>query len=284
MANQTVNQPLKSLMARLASCRVVLWALVTHGPRLAEIHNGTLGRSLGAGLRESFEQHLAQLRVVLSAARDLLIVTDRNLRDQKVKTTHYRRIRDEAFKELSPWVMGIKDTFRGACGDAITAELGFALRMPVQAGDLHEQAEHLLDRLSGPEELPTVRYQGVTLDPPSVVEEMRPMVERLGETLEDVTREQGQSDAMKIAKDEALAAYDRTFQWVAGSAESLFKLADLPDIAKRVRPSSRRPGVTDEVEAEGSEIPIDDPEDSTGEVAELPDVSASQEPDIPPAQ
>ncbi len=110
------------------------------------------------------------------------------------------------------------------------------------------------------------------------------MVERLGETLEDVVREERQSEAMKVAKDEALAAYDLTFQWVAGSAESLFKLASLPELAKRVRPSSRRRGVTNEVETQGSEIPIDDPEVPTGEVAGVPsDVSASAEPDIPPA-
>ncbi len=284
MANSTVNLPLKSLMARLVSCRVVLWALTTHGPRLSEISNGTLGPSLAKGMRQSFEQHMTQLQEVLATARDLLIVADRNLRDQKARTSGFRRIRDKAFKELSPWVKGIKDTFRGACGDDITVDIGFALRMPTQAADLHEQAVHLLDRLSSPEELPAVRYRGVTLEPLTVAEEMRPMVERLGETLENVVREERQSDAMKIARDEALAAYDRAFQWVAGSAESLFKLANLPELAKRVRPSSRRRGVTEEVETQGPEIPINDPDDTTDEVTDVPsDVSASVEPDIPPA-
>ncbi len=62
-------------------------------------------------------------------------------------------------------------------------------------------------------------------------------------------------------------------------------LANLPEVAKRVRPSNRRPGVTDEVESEGSKIPIDDPEAPTGEVAnEVPDVPAKARPDIPPAE
>lgn len=179
MAKSTVNLPTKSLMGRLASCRVVLWALVTHGPRLVEIFNGPLGRSLPAGLLGYFEQHIEQLREVLTAARELLIETERNLRDQKVKTTHYRRLRDEAFNQLSPWVMGIKDTFRGACGEAAALDLGFALRMPEQAAGLHEQAVHLMARLSSPQELPPVRYKGVALKPLSLVEEMGPMVERL---------------------------------------------------------------------------------------------------------
>lgn len=139
------------------------------------------------------------------------------------------------------------------------------------------------------QEVPAVRYQGVTLEPAGLVEQMRPLVERLGVTLEDVTREQGQSDAMKIAKDEALAAYNRSFLWVAQSAEALFKLADLPEVAKRVRPSSRRVGVTDEVESQGPEIPIDDPEAASAEVAteatdEVPAVPVSARPDIPPVE
>ncbi len=285
MANSTVNLPSKSLMARLVSCRVVLWALVTHGPRLVEIFNGPLGRSLPEGLREFFVEHLKRLQEVLSAARDLLIKCDRNLRDQKARTTRHRQIRDDAFKQLNPWVMGIKDTFRGACGAAVTAELGFALRMPERAADLHEQASHLIARLSTPEDLPAVRYRGVTLDPTAVVEEMQPLVERLGVTLEDVNREQGQSDAMKIAKDEALGAYDRTFLWVARSAESLFKMAELPEVAKRVRPSTRRSGVTDEVESQGPEVSTDDPETPAGEVTdEVSDASDRARPDIPPAE
>ena len=285
MANQTVNLPLKSLMARLASSRVVLWALATHRPRLVEIFNGPLGRSLPAEQRESFDEHIANLRTVLTTARDVLIASDRKLRDQKVKTTSYRRSRDEAFKELSPWVMGIKDIFRGACGDSITAELGFALRMPVQAAELHEQAVHLLDRLSAPEELPAIRYQGVTLDPLTMALETQPKVDRLGETLEELSREERQSEAMKIAKDEALTAFDDSFRWVANSAESLFRLAKLPEVAKRVRPSTRRPGVTVEVANEGPEVPIEEPVAANDDgVNEVPDVPAKARPDVPPTQ
>ncbi len=260
MANKTVNLPLKSLMARLASSRVVLWALETHGPRLAEIFNGPLGRSLPEELREIFGQHVSQLRAVLASARDLMVTTDRNLRDQKALTTRYRRLRDEAFNQLSPAVAGVRDTFRGACGPEVVEELGFAVRMPVQAGELHEQAEHLTARLSEPDmELPTVRFKGVDLDPASLAGEMKPLVERLGQALEDVTQGERQTEAYTIAKDEALDAYDRTFLWVGRSAESLFKLADLPKVAKRVRPSTRRSGITDEQESQDPDLPVDDP-------------------------
>ncbi len=282
MANKNVNLPSKMLMQRLASCRVVLWALVTHGPRLVEIFNGPLGRMLPDGLKQYIEQHVARLREVLAAARDMLIASDRDLRDQKALTTHYRRIRDRSFKALSPYVVGLRDIFRGACGPEVAEDVGFALRTPVQPGELHEQAQHLTARLSESElELPAVRFQGITLDPVGLVDEMRPLVEDLGQALEDVSREERKTEAMKIAKDEALDAYNRTFLWTARSAEALFRLADLPAVAKRVRPSSRRVGLTDEVETQGPEVPLQDPEDTT---AEVPSASLRVEPDIPPVE
>ncbi len=289
MANQTVNLPSKMLMARLVSCRVVLWALVTYGPRLVEILAGPLGRSLPHGLRAYFEQHVATLREVLTAARDMLITSDRRLRDQKALTTRFRRIRDNAFKALSPYVVGLRDTFKGACGPEVAEEVGFAPRTPVQPGELHEQAAHLVARLDEPHlELPAVRFRGVTLDPPELVEEMRPLVENLGQALDDVSREERQTEAMKIAKDEALKAYDRTFLWVARSAEALFELADLPEVAKRVRPSSRRSGLTDEVESQGPETPSEDPEaaeEDTDEASdEEPDAPLAALPDVQPGE
>ncbi len=290
MANKTVNLPSKMLMARLASCRVVLWALVTHGPRLVEIFNGPLGRMLPEGLKAYIEQHVAQLREVLVAARDMLITSDRDLRDQKALTTRYRRTRDAAFSALSPYVVGLRDTFRGACGREVATELGFASRTPEQPAELHEQAQHLTARLSESNlELPAVRYKGIALDPVGLVEEMAPLVEDLGQALENVSREERRTEAMKIAKDEALDAYTRTFLWVAQSAEALFRLADLPAVAKRVRPSSRRFGLTHEVESEDPETASEDPEDTTAEVAEeVPEasleVSLEAPPDIPPAE
>ncbi len=163
-------------------------------------------------------------------------------------------------------------------------ELGFAVRIPVQAAELHEQAEHLAARLSEPSKaLPAVRFKGVDLDPASLAEEMKPLVVQLGQALEDVTQGERQTEAYKIAKDEALDAYDRTFLWVARSAESLFKLADLPKVAKRVRPSVRRSGVTDELESQDSDR-VDDPAVPAGDAGDdAPEVAFSARQDVPAA-
>ncbi|MCP3963622.1 MAG: hypothetical protein GY719_37780 [bacterium] len=109
MSNQTVNLPSRMLMLRLASCRVVLWALATHGPRLVEILNGPFGRLLPATLPEVLEPLLGQLAEVLRTARDFLIASDRDHRDQKTLLRKFRQLRDDAQEELNSYVVDLRN-------------------------------------------------------------------------------------------------------------------------------------------------------------------------------
>lgn len=272
MANSTVNLPSKSLVGRLASCRVVLWALETHGPRLQELLDEPVGKALPESLSTTFGPVVEMLVQVLTEARDLLIASDRMRRDQTAKATHYRGLRDAASAALSHNLVGLRDTFLGACGTEIAAQLGFALRTPQQPGELFEQAQHLVARLGDPElVLPEPRYKGILLDAAEMTAELQPLVDKLGETLEDLSREARLDESTKIAKDEMLHAYDRTFLWAARTAESLFRLVNLPEVAKRVRPSTRRPGLTDEVETQGPDTGPGDPQ--PGGAVASPDAS-----------
>ena len=226
--------------------------------------------------------------MVLSAARDQLIAADRKHRDQKAVTTKYRRRRDDAFKPLCTHVQGLRDAFRGTYSPELVEDIGFALRTPQQAGPLFEQATHLHDRLSEEGfELPEARLDVEPLDPPKLAQQMAPMVESLGLALEEVAREESLTVATKIAKDEALEEYERIFMWGAKMAEALFEMADLPEVADRVRPSSRRRGVTAEVEAEDPEIEEPDSdaetEDETSDEGAITDPSdQSPDPEITP--
>ena len=256
MADKTLNLPSRMLMLRLASCRVVLWALTTHGPRLVENLSDSPSRKLPGGTSLLIEPLLRTLVGLLEQARDRLIASDRDHRDQMAKASAHRSLRNKAFDTLRPYVVGLRDAFKGIYGPETVEQMGFAARTPQQPGVLFEQAEHLAVRLGDPElVLPESRFKGVDLKPAVRAEEMSPLVTRLGQRLEEVSREERRADATKIAKDEAQADYDRTFVWGARVAEDLFRMADLPEVAKRVRPSTRRPGLT--VEAETGEL---DPE------------------------
>ncbi len=282
MPNTTVNLPTKGLMSRLASCRVVLWALGTHGPRMVEILGGPAtvptpeveGEAPYEPLLETLVQRLAE-------ARDLLIATDRGHRDQKAKTSEYRRMRDGVFSSLNKKVVGLRDTIKGAYSLEIVEQVGFALRTPDQPGPLAEQVTHLVARLSDPElKLTSPKFENISVDVVGLAGELAPLSKRLAQRMEDVSREERGTEATKFARDKALKGYDREFVWCARTAESLFQLANLPELADRVRPSTRRPGVTVEVENQGSET--DSGDSDTDTVDDAPPASDETPSDDPP--
>lgn len=245
MANKNVNRPSKALIGRLVSSRVVLWALDTHGPQLMDRVADPAETLLATGSSEIFEPLVGHLSALLTEAKSQLTRADRQNRDQVARASMFRRLRNDAAKELAPLVAGLRDAFRGIFGPNAIEDLGFAVRQPERADELFEQAEHLLDRLAAAsEELPEARFSSLPVDPASLAAEIRPRVARLGEALEEVTREVRRAEASLLAKDEAVARFDRTFQWAARIAEVSFKLVELHEIAKRVRPSTRRPGIT----------------------------------------
>ncbi|MCP3958714.1 MAG: hypothetical protein GY719_12745 [bacterium] len=158
------------------------------------------------------------------------------------------------------------------------------MQTPQQAGELHEQTANLLVHLSDPAQaLPASRFKTLNLDPVELAAEMRPLVEGLGQMVEEVGREERQTDATLITRIEAFEAFNRTFLWIARMVESLFRLADLPEVAKRVRPSTRRRGLTAEVEAEASETETEDAEtaDQDGTPEASPEDPSEDQPEAP---
>ena len=69
-------------------------------------------------------------------------------------------------------------------------------------------------------------------------------VDTLHLATDELAREERKTEALKLAKDNALARYNKSFLWIARTVESLCRLAGLDEVANRVRPSQRRPGVT----------------------------------------
>lgn len=260
-------------MGRLVSCRVVLGALETHGARLMERVLAPSQEHLPSDVPVVFQFLLGPLVAILEAAREFMIQADRQNRDQVVSAATSRRLLNSTFKEVSPLVSGLRDAFRAAYGSDTTVDIGFASRQPERADEMFEQAQHLLDRLakdgSG---LPESRFSNVFLDPANLAAEVEPQIMRLGEAVDNANREARQAESTKLAKDDAVAAFDRTFLWAARCVESMFKLVELDEIAKRVRPSTRRPGVTvgvsngeEPTTSDESEPPADETEPTSGE-------------------
>lgn len=240
-----LNLPLKTVTDRVRSCQAVLWALETYGDRLV----ATLGESLSPLLDPDqslpFATDLDLFRKQLLASRDALVATDRAYRDQRARESLARGRRNDRAKDVRRRVVDLRRAFAGLYPPEKLAELGFARRTPEAPAELLEQASHLADHLAAPDlDLSGARVGELRLDPAEILK-LRDATSALRRALEDLASAVRRTEALKLAKDEALSAFNRWFLWIARTVESLCHLAGLDEIARRVRPSGRRPGLTE---------------------------------------
>ncbi len=64
--------------------------------------------------------------------------------------------------------------------------------------------------------------------------------------LDDIEARGEESEALRLDMCRTADELDRVFAWGAHAAESLFILADEPELAARVKPSAERPGRTEQ--------------------------------------
>ena len=267
-----VNLPLKAVTDRVQSCRAVLWAIDTHGNRLAGELGGSFDPLLDEGQVTPFETQLELFKKKLTLDLDQVVTNDRAYRDQKAREAISRGWRDEQVESVNSGVIGLRQAFTGIYSEDKLAEFGFARRTPQLPGELQEQASHLVARLADPAlDLTGSRFGEFQLDAPVLARELVSSVDTLQAAADDLGREERKTEALKLAKDEALARYNQSFLWIARTVESLCRLAGLDEVAKRVRPSRRRPGVT----AQRFEPPADPTSEGEGEGGSEGEASAA---------
>ena len=96
---------------------------------------------------------------------------------------------------------------------------------------------------------PAPRFPGMCFDATYWTGRLTAAIVPLKGALADVAREERENEATYVAKTRAIEAYDQTFSQVATYVSAMLAIAGEKELARRVRPSSRRPGQTDEVAA-----------------------------------
>ncbi len=240
-----VNQPLKAVTDRMQSCRAVQWAIETFGTVMVVNPGGTFDPLLADGQVTPFATQLELFKKKLTLDLDQLVAKDRAYRDQKAREALSRAWRSEQFEEVTSGVVGLRQAFTGFYSQHKLAEFGFARQTSRQPEELMEQVSHLVSRLNDSElDLTGSRFGDFKLDAPHLARELVGSVGTFQQAADELAGEERKTEAMKLAKDEALSQYNQSFLWIARTVESLCRLAGLDEVAKRVRPSSRRPGVT----------------------------------------
>ncbi len=253
MLNKTLNVPSAMVAARMKSCEIVLSALETHAPQMADVLGSKYSLHLDEGQVMPFDTQLQLFEKELIGLRDRLHKADRSNRTQKAQETESRARRDADVKQVNAKVIRVRRVFSGVYEDDQLAKIGLARRNARESDVLQEQAAYLADNLEQSLELTGSQLGQFEVDPSIMAQVLKPSADQLRQSLSELHHEERQTEATQIAKNEAMEEFNHGFLWIARSVESLLQLAGLEEQAARVRPSSRRPGVTERLETSGTD-------------------------------
>jgi len=165
-----------------------------------------------------------------------------------------REARDGAVDAITATITELREVMTGLFGAkslALVHLVGVTPREPIA---LSRFTHTIIDGL-GAAKLPAPRVKGAEFDAKSFAKTLRRHVTALDGAVADVTREAREAQVTQAAKTTAIAAHDTLFVSVANVAEGLLTLVGENDLARRVRPSVRRPGVTASDEGSDGDAP-----------------------------
>ena len=156
-----------------------------------------------------------------------------------------RERRDRIEVELRSRVQGVRayvSEFFGAQGLSV-----YQLTAPADAGPapLARYARAVVDalRTPRPDLQPRIATRGLAFQPNVFADEMGPLVDQLEAAVADVARERVELAQATVTRSAALVANDTAFVALAGLVEAMARAAGKHELADRIRPSAREPGV-----------------------------------------
>lgn len=253
--------PTKMVTDRRKSSLIVENSVGTSGETVAAKLIERTVATAGEGPVPDYLLVLQALGAKLAQTREELTAADQRHRDEVSDDDEHREKRDEAARELNRQILKLRDSFTGIYGATARKTLGFDDRTARDPMPLLAQGQRLLDNLRHPGlQLPAPQTPGIEVDLALILPPLETAVETLRVAIQDVAREKTEADLTLVSKNEALAAFDDTFLWVARALAALYSLAGEYELAARVRPSRRRPGRTETVD--------DQPEPGTSDEAQ----------------
>lgn len=156
-----------------------------------------------------------------------------------------RERRDRLEVELRGRVQGARavvSEIYGANGLAV-----YQLTAPADAGaaPLARYSRAVVDalRTPRPDLQPKTAARGYSFQASACADDIAPLVDQLEAAVADVARERVELAQATVTRNAALAANDAAFVALAGLIEAMARAAGQQELANRIRPSTREPGV-----------------------------------------
>lgn len=182
----------------------------------------------------------------LATTTKAMVAADRAHESELADDAGPRKRRDAAFAALYPLAVECRDQIASVLGDDALGLLAMSDPAPSDPAVLATWTRGVLAKLRDKDlALPAPKRRTASVDRKAVESELRAAVAPLDAALADVDRERREAEATQVAKNDAIDASDAAFSQAANAYAAVFRAAGMNDIAAKVRPSARRPGVTD---------------------------------------
>ncbi len=234
--------PSKAVTDREKSADSVI-AVEAHADTIAQALDPILKRHLKKGDPPPNVAVLVRaLCAELEAAKTAMVTADEAHQAELDDDPPARKARDDRAADLYTHLVQLREMIVGAYGAQLAAELftGSTPQDPVVLARFAGEVAARLDKAK----LPAPRIKGAKLEPAVLADSLRDKRAALDKTFKSVQREVREAQATLTARDKTVAAYDTTFSSVAATLSGLLRHSGNPDLAARVRPSTRRPGQT----------------------------------------
>lgn len=230
MVNNEANRPKQLLIQRLRSVRAVLWAVDTFGERLRNVD-----RTFAVYLRGRLVQQ-----------RSRLVRAERHLRQSEIRRSWRIVQRNNATRALRRLLVTARGSSVGVFGEMGMLRIGFARRISEDAETLLEQAIHVRDRVLHPAfDAPEPLIHGLTMNWEEFGAELTLLIKSLRKALDNVNEARTDVGLALHERNEILAEFNKVFLHSARIVENALRSNGFDDLADRVRPSTRRPGLTE---------------------------------------
>ncbi|MEM7582893.1 MAG: hypothetical protein AAF560_05890 [Acidobacteriota bacterium] len=180
-------------------------------------------------------------RELAALERQLVDAEDRHTR-KRVQLEQLRRESRERFNALYSKQRATRQVLAGLFGADHAFQLAAVSgKTPQTSRALVEQVNQTLELLRRPEQpLPEPLIAGFSPDFNALANDLEATLTALRESRRAYEQLRKAADRTRLATQAALKETDRVFPQLAGTLENLFRLADEPDLAQRIRTSSRR--------------------------------------------
>lgn len=245
----------KQVSDRAKASRGLAQTLETNASALAEAIEKALARGASKPKKLGDLTGLfVAMGALVTAVSEELEAADQAHEREMADDAAPRDEREAAIAAVREVLVDLRSALVAAYPASALKAVGLSGAAPYDGQALLSYGKKVLEGLEGAK-LGAPKREGLHVDTKVFAKDLRKQLRALDPALAAVAREQREGEATLATKTKALAENDRTFQRTAAAVEALARFGGRDDIADKVRPSARRPGLPAEEEGEGEPKP-----------------------------